>query len=158
MLCAKYIGRNDMFDILGEFPNPPSPVPRSIAFTQKQVTLGINETAQLTTVFTPIDAKGAVVFSSSDDSIASIKSTGLVTAKKAGTVKIVAKAKNLSATCEVVVRPIAATSIMINAKDLKLTEGRNYQLSTTIRPALSTRAYSIPPRIQPSPRFWVKPG
>jgi uncharacterized protein YjdB len=56
-------------------------------------------------------------FQSSDHSIASVNTYGVVTAKKAGTVKITAKIKNAEATCKVTV---AKTTLTLNKKSISM--------------------------------------
>lgn len=67
-----------------------------------RLTLGSNETAQLTATVQPANTTDSVVWSSSDATVASV-SGGLVTAHKAGTATITATAGSVSKTCTVTV-------------------------------------------------------
>lgn len=67
-------------------------------------------------------------FKSSDSSIASVNTYGLITAKKNGTVKITAKIKNAEASCTVT---IAKTSVNLNQKSASLESGSTLRLTAT---------------------------
>lgn len=69
----------------------------------------IGATSQLTATTTP--AGGNVTWSSSNDSVATVSATGLVTSVAYGSATITASAGNLSATCSVVVTQATCTGI-----------------------------------------------
>ena len=92
-------------------PATATPVPKQLAtgitVSQANVSLKLNETAQLTAVVTPDNtANKNVTWSSSDPSVASVDANGLVTAKAAGTTTIkvaTVDGSQKTATCTVTV-------------------------------------------------------
>lgn len=77
--------------------------PTGLALDQTTVTLDASKTTQLKATITPSGAASKITYSSSDTKIAAVSTSGLITAKAAGTAVITAKAGNLSATCTVTV-------------------------------------------------------
>lgn len=78
----------------------------SISVSPKQKTLSINETTTLRATVCPCDASGSVIWSSSNNSVATVGTyTGIVTAKSDGTTTITARAanSNKSDTCTITV-------------------------------------------------------
>ncbi len=102
----------------------------------------ITQTSQLSA--TPRDAAGtglsgrAVVWTSSNDAVASVSAAGLVTAKTLGTATITATAEGKTGTTTVVVRPIPVSSIAIIALTGPVTVGDVAQLSATMKDSTGT--------------------
>lgn len=88
-----------------------------LALNKTSVELEIDGTERLTVVKTPADATTAIVWKSSVDSVASVSSTGIVTALKSGTTTITASADGVSASCTVTV---------MGAVDFSFTQGEIY--------------------------------
>lgn len=88
-----------------------------LALNKTSIELEIEGTERLTVVKTPADATTAIVWKSSVDSVASVSSTGIVTALKAGTTTITASANGVSASCTVTV---------LAAVDFSFTQGEIY--------------------------------
>ena len=89
---------------------------------------------QLTATVLPADAEDkTVVWSSSADAVATVDSSGLVTAVGVGTATITASANGHSTTCAVTVAPIAVSSVAINAS-LILIPGGSESLNATVLP------------------------
>ena len=86
---------------------------------------------------TPSDASSVVTWTSSKTSVATVSSSGLVTAKGPGTATIkatTADGTNLSATCKVtVVQPV--TSITINNTSATVEVGNTLQLTYSVTPS-----------------------
>lgn len=88
-----------------------------LTLNKTSVELEIDGTERLTVVKTPTDATTAIVWKSSVDSVASVSSTGIVTALKSGTTTITASADGVSASCTVTV---------LEAADYSFTQGEIY--------------------------------
>lgn len=85
--------------------------PTTIALSQTEMTLKIGETAQLTATAENAD-NNPVEWTSSDETIATVDATGLVSALAAGQATITAECNGATATCEVTVAaPAAAPNI-----------------------------------------------
>ncbi len=78
-------------------------IPATGISIKETTTLTEGNTEQLTAILTPTNATDTVSWTSNDDSVATVSSTGLVTAVKKGTATITATAGNASATCVVTV-------------------------------------------------------
>src|SRR5574344_805865 len=74
-----------------------------LTLNKASIELEIEGTERLTVVKTPSNATTAIVWKSSVDSVASVSSTGIVTALAAGTTTITASADGVSASCTVTV-------------------------------------------------------
>ena len=110
-----------------------------ITLNKTSMSLRETETAQLTATVTPEDAADrSVTWSSSDNSIATVSSEGVVTAIKAGTATITATTNdgsNLKATCTVTVSIMPVSSITLNLTEKTLEEGETVNLTATVQPA-----------------------
>lgn len=114
----------------------------AIALDKTNLSLFDNLTAQINATVYPGDATNkAVIWKSSNTTVATVNSNGFVTAKTAGTAKITATTtdgSNLSASCDVNVYIIPATSVTLNKTSLKLDVNETYQLTATINPTNAT--------------------
>jgi len=81
------------------------PAVTSVTVSPTTLDLDINDLKQLYATVAPSNATSAVIWSSSNDAVASVSSTGLVTAKTAGnaTITVTAANNNKTATCTVTV-------------------------------------------------------
>ncbi len=100
-------------------------------------------TKQLTATVAPINAANKnVTWSSSNTSVASVSSTGLVTAVANGTTTITVKTSDGSkkATCTITVDiPVSVTGVSLDATTIKFTaEDDSKQLTATVSPANAT--------------------
>ena len=122
-------------------PNPVTPTPSvvsvsSVSLNKTTLTLTEGESETLTATVKPDNATDkTVAWSSSDASVAKVEN-GKVTAVKAGTATITAKAGDKSATCTVTVnkKVVAVTSVTLNKTELTLTEGEAETLTATVKP------------------------
>ena len=95
------------------------------------------QTRQLTATVSPSSASNkSVSWSSSNNTVATVSSTGLVTAKAAGTADITVTTKdgNYKDVCKVTVR-VPVTGVSLSKTELSLIKGNTEQLSATISPA-----------------------
>lgn len=103
--------------------------PSSVKLNRGTLTLGVGEKYGLIKTVSPSSANQTCTWSSSNSSIASVDSSGKVTAKKSGTANITVKTSNgKTATCKVTVK-FAPTSVKVNPASLTLGKGETYTIS-----------------------------
>lgn len=117
----------------------------SVSLNSSSISLQVGETKQLSATVSPSNATDkSVSWSSGSTSIATVSSSGLVTAKSAGSVYIFCNANDGSgkqATCLVTVsapNPIKVTSISLNYTSTSMYIGDTKQLSATVSPSNAT--------------------
>lgn len=103
----------------------------SLSLNKTSLTLGVKEKYTLKATRKPTNSTEKVTWSSSKSSIASVSSSGVITAKKSGTVYITAKSGSKTKKCKVVVKK-APSSIKLNAKTKTLKVKQTYQLNVTL--------------------------
>ncbi len=109
----------------------------SVSLNKTSLTLTEGENETLTATVGPDNATDkTVTWSTSDASVATVDQSGRVTAVKAGSATITAKAGDKTATCSVTVEKlvIPVSSISLNKTSLTLTEGENETLTATVGP------------------------
>ena len=95
-------------------------------------TLGVKETRQLSAAVAPSNALKTVTWKSSDTAVATVSAAGLVTAKKAGTVKITATTHNKKThTVTITVKP-APTKVTLNKTSAALAVKKTLALTATV--------------------------
>ena len=113
----------------------------SISLNKTSATLYLDQTLQLTATVSPSNATDkSVVWSSSNNSIATVSSTGLVTAIATGNATITATTadgSDLSATCEITVNAFV-TSLTLDQSEVTILEGDTITLTPTILPTYAT--------------------
>ena len=114
--------------------------PTSISLNYTSASLEVGETKQLSASVSPSGASQSVTWSVvSGSSVASVSSSGLVTAKSAGTATIRATSSEKSSVykdCAVTVTEATPpTSISLNYTSISLTEGETKQLSASVYPS-----------------------
>lgn len=113
----------------------------SISLNKTSATLYLDQTVQLTATVSPSNATDrSVVWSSSDNSIATVSSTGLVTAIATGNATITATTadgSNLSASCVITVKAYV-TSLTLDQSAVTILEGDTITLTPTILPTYAT--------------------
>lgn len=115
----------------------------NISLNRSNAQLTAGSTLQLTADIYPTNATNKNVnWSSSNTSVASVDSRGLVTAKKAGSATItcrVADGSGKYATCSITVNAhVEPESIVLNTNELTLYEGETFQLEAEIIPVDAT--------------------
>ena len=110
----------------------------TINSTEIKATIG-SDPVQLTVTVAPDNATNKlVVWTTSDEAVASVSNQGLVTLKAIGEAVITATAadgSNITATCKVTVEPIVVSAITLSAESLSLRPGDTSQLTATIKPS-----------------------
>ena len=113
----------------------------SISLNKTSATLYLDQTVQLTATVSPSNATDrSVLWSSSDNSIANVSSSGLVTAIAPGNATITATTadgSDLSATCEITVNAYV-TSLTLDQSEVTILEGDTITLTPTILPTYAT--------------------
>ena len=112
----------------------------SVTLDQTELTLVEEQQATLTATVNPADATDKTVsWSSSDPEVASVEG-GKVSALKAGTATITAKAGEKEATCKVTVQKkyVPVESVTLDQTELALTKGNSATLKATVNPADAT--------------------
>ncbi len=112
-----------------------------VSVSKTSTTLTIGKTEQITATVKPSTATNkSVVWSTSNDSIASVDQTGLITAKGEGTAKVTVKTNDgaKTATVTVKVNPIAVSGVTLNKKSFSLEKGETQKLTATVTPSNAT--------------------
>lgn len=118
-----------------------------ITLNQTSLSLESGSTQQLAATVSPSNAANkSVLWSSSNPSVATISSTGLVTCIGAGTATITCSAADgsgVTATCSVTVTEatVLISSITLNTTNVELSVGDTHQLTVTILPSNATNTY-----------------
>ena len=113
----------------------------SVSLDVNELTLEVGMTHMLTTTVEPDGTTDSLTWSTSSSSIASVNSSGLVTANRAGTALITVKTTSGQiATCQVTVRnkTVVPTGISIDRTDARMAIGETLQLSASIEPSNTT--------------------
>ena len=116
--------------------NPGSPVAvESVTLNATTLTIEPGKTSMLTATVAPDNADDkTVAWSSSDTSVATVDNNGTVTAVKAGTASITARAGGKTATCIVTVNPILVETVTLDKTALTLTRGATGKLTANVTP------------------------
>ena len=93
-------------------------------------TLYVDETLHLVAVVTPLDTTDSIVWSTSDENVATVGRDGLVTALSAGEVVITVTVGNVEATYEITVNKISLE--IEDLEDTEITFGEEYEFDPTI--------------------------
>src|SRR5207247_10570712 len=111
----------------------------AVTVTPSSGTVAIGRTVQLTA--TPRDASGnpltgrAIGWSSSDNTIATVNSSGLVTGAVAGAATITATSEGQSGTAGIAVRGVPVAAVTVSPASASVPAGQTVQLSATLRDA-----------------------
>ncbi len=120
--------------------------PSKITISPDTTTLEKGDTLQLSATVTPDGADASIVWATSSTSIATVSSSGLVTAKKAGTVKIRAKSKVKSSVYTIrtlkVTDTKTVTSVDIDVESTVVRVGSTLELSATVLPSTASQDVS----------------
>ncbi len=113
---------------------------KKVALNKKSAKIYVGKTLKLKTTISPSNASNKkVTWSSSNKSVATVNSKGVVKGKKAGTVTITAKSNNgKKATCKVKIKNVAVKKVALNKKSAKIYVGKTLRLKATISPSNAT--------------------
>ncbi|MGN0466780.1 MAG: Ig domain-containing protein [Lachnospiraceae bacterium] len=111
----------------------------TISLSPTSKTLYVGDDSTLKAKVTPSSRK--VIWSSSNTKIATISSSGKVTAKKAGTVTITAKIKDTSIkkTCKVTVKNVEAKKVTLSETAVTIYVGQGRTLTANVSPSNATK-------------------
>ncbi len=110
---------------------------KSVSLDESEKAIFKNKTFQLTATVVPTNASDkAVTWKSTDTSVATVSSKGVVTGKKNGTATIIATTRDgkYSATCVIKVKT-RATGVTLNKTKTSLYVGEKYTLKPTVKPS-----------------------
>ncbi len=126
----------------GGSPATDSGIVTGVSLSSSTLTIGMGATQQLTATVTPRNAtNSALSWKSSNSSVATVSTSGLVAGAAIGTATITVTTSDggYAATCAVtVVVPVAVTGITISQSSLTIAIGGTAQLNTVIAPSGAT--------------------
>ena len=118
---------------------------KGVSLSKTSVAVVPGETVSLTAAVTPSGANKNVTWSSSDNTVATVNSNGVVTGKKEGTARITVKTAegNKTTTCTVTVKAtnpteVGVTGVQLNKKSTTIIKGSKLTLEATITPSNAT--------------------
>ena len=119
-----------------QYINPIQIEATEITLNKTELSLLVGQKETLIATLTPEDASTEIVWSveTGAENIISVSQKGKVTALSVGTATVTATSGNVSASCEVTVSPVPASSVTLNVSDLKLLIGQSYTLQATVNP------------------------
>lgn len=117
--------------------------PTSISLSAESSSISIGATTQLTVGYTPSDTNVKnVTYTSSNESIATVSNTGLVTGIAQGSATITATAQTAdgetTANTSITVTPIAVASVSLSSNSETIKVGKSVTLTPTISPSNAT--------------------
>lgn len=115
--------------------------PTGVKLNATSVSVDPGKTYSLKATISPSNAsEKSVYWTSSDTSIATVSSSGVVKGVKPGKVTITCttRANNKKATCTVTVKPIKVSKVTLNMSSLKLGYGKTYTFKATVSPSNAT--------------------
>lgn len=102
----------------------------------KTVTMGLNQTRQLQVKITPSDTTNKnVQWTSSNNSVATVDSNGVVTSKNSGSTIITATTHNGLKTEFFIEVETPVTNITLNSNEINLNQGGTFKLDATVNPS-----------------------
>lgn len=114
----------------------------SVTLNKTSTEIGVGQTEILSVSVLPTNASNkGVTWTSSSSTIASVSSSGLVTAKKVGECDITVKSKadtSISATCHVTVKPVSVTGVSLDEEEFDLGQGKSKTLTASVLPSNAT--------------------
>ena len=112
-----------------------------VSLDNSSISLVVGSTRTLTATVTPSDALDkTVTWSSNNTSVATVSSSGTVSAKAVGTAEITVRTNDggKTATCNVTVTPVSVTGVSLNKYSLTMYENDSETLIATVSPSNAT--------------------
>lgn len=111
---------------------------KSLKLSSDKVSMYVDDTKTLRATSTPSNEK--ILWSSSNTKVATVNSSGKVTAKKAGSATITARIKdtNIKKTCKVTVKNVEAKKVTLSASTVSIRVGEVRTLTATVSPSNTT--------------------
>lgn len=114
-----------------------------VGLNKSSLSMAVGDTQTLTAIVTPSNATDkSVTWSSSNTSVATVSSSGVVTAKAAGsaTITVTTNDGGKKATCSVTVQAqaVAVTGVSLNKTSLSMAVGETQTLTATVTPSNAT--------------------
>lgn len=109
-----------------------------VSLDKTSLTMAVGDMQTLTATVTPSTATDkSVTWSSSNTSVATVSSSGVITAKAAGitTITVTTNDGRKNATCSVTVTPVAVTGVTLNKSSLSLYQNDSETLVATVLPS-----------------------
>lgn len=114
---------------------------QKITLSKSSVTLTTKQTHQLRVTFTPASATAPVVWTSSNNLVASVDRNGVISPKMVGTCTVTAQCLGKRASCKVTVKApkdVAVKSISVRASSVTLEVGDTWSVQAKISPSSAT--------------------
>lgn len=114
---------------------------QKITLSKSSVTITTKQTHQLRVTFSPASAAAPVVWSSSNNLVASVDKNGVISPKMVGTCTITALCQGKRASCKVTVKApkdVAVKSISVRASSVTLEVGDTWAIQAKVSPSNAT--------------------
>lgn len=114
---------------------------QKITLSKSSVTITTKQTHQLRVTFSPASAAAPVVWSSSNNKVASVDRNGVISPKMVGTCTITALCQGKRASCKVTVKApkdVAVKSISVRASSVTLEVGDTWAIQAKVSPSNAT--------------------
>ncbi len=125
----------------GPYTPPANVAVSSVSVSPSTSELVIGGTVQLSATVSPSNATDkSVSWASSNQTVATVTPTGLVTAKAEGSANITANASGKTAVCKVTIKKptVAVTSVELDQTEITLKKGASQTLKATVKPDNAT--------------------
>ncbi len=112
-----------------------------VSVSPTAATITIGGTQQLTPTVSPADATNkSVTYSTNNSTVATVSSSGLITANAVGsaTITVTTVDGGFTATCAVTVNPVSVTGVTVSPTNVSLAIGGTQQLTATVSPDNAT--------------------
>ena len=107
---------------------------QSISLEESSISMTVGSNQQLKAILTPVTASEDIVWTSSNQLVATVDGDGKVSAIKAGTTTVTANCEGFTATCQITVSAPLPTGITLNKTEATIMDSGNIQLTATVSP------------------------